>query len=496
MSRERPADGQATETGPPPDVPVRESGSSSVRTATTPRLTSARIRLITAGVITTNFLVALEATVVSTAAPTIVGELGGMGLYAWVFTAYMLTTTVTGPLWGKLSDLYGRKPMYLASVAIFLAGSALSGQSRSMTELIAFRALQGIGGGALIPLGQTVLAEVYDLASRARIQALITTIFGIASIVGPLVGGIITQHASWRWIFYLNVPFGLAGVLILALTLPPHRARGPVHFDWAGTGVFSRALTRFLVWTQGLPGWSLHDPRAWGGLLAIVILAACFWKIEQAHPDPLLPPGLFRIRMFMAGSVVMTLVGMTLFGAITYLPLFYQSVLHDSASQAGQALTPLLVTWIMGSTLSTRMILKAGYRITLAVGLLGFLAAFAIMAAAGAETPRWVLAAAGVFAGVGGGFTVAPLVIAVQSVVDRPHLGIATSEVLFFRSVGASVGVTLMGVALNAASRSDLALGLQRAFQVGMFFAVLSVAAWWLVPPGSAESFQAKEPGQ
>lgn len=454
-------------------------------------LTPGRIRLITAGVIITNFLVAVEATVVSTAAPTIVADLGGMALYAWVFTAYMVTTTVTGPIWGKLSDLYGRKLMYVLSVVIFLLGSGLSGQAHSMQELIFWRAVQGLGGGALTPLGQTVLAEIYSLADRARMQAMITTIFGVASILGPLVGGFITQHWDWRWIFYLNVPFGLVGVLILFLTLPPHTASGPVRFDLRGSLLFSLALTLLLIWADGMARWQLSDPRAWGGLLAVVALWALFVLAERTHPDPLLPPELFRLRMFLASALLMTLVGMALYGAITYLPLFYQRVLHWSASQAGQALTPLLVTWILGSTLSTRLILKTGYRITVGIGMVGFTVAFAILATANQQSSGWVLMLAAVLAGVGGGFTVAPLVLGAQSVVERPRLGIATSEILFFRSIGSSVGVTLMGVAVL--TTTNLSQGLERAFWVGLAYCLAGLVLLLLIPSGDAASVAARK---
>ena len=449
-------------------------------------MTETTRRLITAGVIITNFLVAVEATVVSTAAPTIVGELGGMSLYAWVFTAYMITTTVTGPVWGKLSDLYGRKLMYGLSVAIFLLGSGLSGQSHSMTELIGWRSVQGLGGGALIPLGQTVLAEIYTLAARARMQAMITTIFGIASILGPLVGGFITQHWSWRFIFYLNIPFGIVGVSLLWATLPPPAASGPVRFDFRGTLLFCAALTLMLIWADGMAHWKPADPRAWGGLLAVVVLWTLFMLAERTHPDPLLPPALFRLRMFSAAAALMTLVGMALYGAITFLPLYCQNVLHQTASQAGQALTPLLVTWIAGSTVSTQLILKAGYRVTIGIGALGFALGFGILSRVGPQTAGGWLFLAAVLAGVGGGFSVAPLVLGAQSVVDRPHLGVATSEILFFRSVGSSVGVTLMGVAVL--TTPDLALGLQRAFLTGLVFGVTMLALTLLLPAGDAAS--------
>ena len=463
-----------------------------------------QVRLITAGVIITNFLVAVEATVVSTAAPTIVADLGNLALYSWLFTAYMITVTVTGPVWGKLSDLYGRKLMYLLSVGLFLAGSTLCGHSQSMAELIAFRALQGLGGGALLPLGQTVMAETYNLKDRAKVQGLVTTIFGIASILGPLVGGFISQHLSWRWIFYLNLPFGIIGVLLLAFTLPPHTAKGPVRFDLAGTVVFSLALTTLLLWCNNLPHWPLGDVRAWGGFLVITILSLTFVWLEARHPDPLLPPALFALPMVRAGAVLMVLIGMSLFGVITYLPLFYQGVLGKTASQAGQALSPLLVTWVFGATVSTRLILKAGYRLTVGIGLLGFLSAYVILVGVQADSPNWLLLCAAVLAGIGGGFTVAPLVVAVQSVVDKPHLGIATSEINFFRSVGSTIGVTLMGLVMMATvgplssgqmlTNPRLGLGLHHAFQCGLAFCVLSLAAWWMIPAGSAESLQRKDP--
>ncbi len=447
-----------------------------------------QVRLITAGVIITNFLVAVEATVVSTAAPTIVADLGNLSLYSWLFTAYMITVTVTGPVWGKLSDLYGRKLMYLLSVGLFLVGSTLCGQSQSMAELIAFRALQGLGGGALLPLGQTVMAETYSLKDRARVQGLITTIFGVASLLGPSVGGLISQHLSWRWIFFLNLPFGLIGAAILAFTLPPHPVTKGVRFDMAGTLVFTLTLTSLLLWCNYLPHWPVSDVRAWGGFLILCGLAATFVRLEARHPDPLLPASLLVIPMVRAVSVLMVLIGASLFGVITYLPLYYQGVLGKSASQAGQALTPLLVTWVFGATVSTRLILKAGYRFTVAIGLLGFVSAYAILVGLPEGASNGLLFCAAVLAGAGGGFTVAPLVVAVQSVVDKPHLGVATSAINFFRSVGATIGVTVMGIVMMTSPQ--LGPGLHHAFQCGLAICLLSLAAWWLIPAGSAESLQ------
>lgn len=437
-----------------------------------------------------NFLAALEATVVSTAGPTIVSDLGGMSLYSWIFTAYMLTLTVTGPLWGKLSDLYGRRGCYLTGVGIFMAGSALAGQAHSMEELILWRAVQGAGGGALTPLGQTVLAEIYDKEARAKMQALITMIFGVASVLGPAVGGWLTQHASWRAVFYLNIPFGMAGGLLLALSLPRTQASGNARLDRVGAVLFTSALTLFLLWTDRVDDWGAADPRAWGGLLVLVALLAAFLQVERRMgDDALLPLSLFANPTFRAAVVLMTLLGMALYGALTYLPLYYQGIVGQSASEAGRSLTPLLAAWILTSAVSTRLMLRIGARATIAIGVFAFLGAFLILAGAGTATPLPFLVAAATLAGLGGGFTMAPIVLAVQEAVERASLGTATSAVLFFRSVGASIGVTLMGAALGGASLSTPALlgpGLHHAFLVGLLLCGLAVAALVLclpVPP-------------
>ncbi len=411
-------------------------------------LTPSQRAIVTLGVMLGLFLGALEATVVGTAMPTVIASLGGLHIYSWVFSAYILTSTVTVPLWGRLSDLYGRKRFMLVGIAIFLVGSALSGAATSMNQLVLFRAIQGVGAGALLPLGMTIIGEIYSLEKRARMQGLFSGVWGLASIIGPLIGGFITDHLSWRWVFYINIPFGIAAALLIGLALVEprdHRKRVPI--DYAGA-ITLTALATLLLLTLGQQSWSW---AAKSGLLSIcALLLALFIALERRAPEPIVPLSLFRHRIFSVSSANGFFVGMAMFGSLSFIPLFVQGVIGTSATEAGTTLTPFMLCWVGFSVVGSRLILRIGARPTALIGVGLLTVGFIGLATMNSEATRLTVMSYLALAGAGMGFSMVTLLIAVQMSVPREQLGIATSGTVFFRSIGGAVGVAVMGAVLSA----------------------------------------------
>ena len=402
-----------------------------------------RRRAITAGLLLGMSLGALEATVVGTAMPTVIATLGGLSHYSWVFSAYLLTSTASVPIWGRLSDLYGRRRMYLTGIAVFLIGSVVSGAATSMWVLIAARALQGLGAGAIIPLSMTIVGELYALSERARTQALFSGVWGVASVAGPLVGGSITDAFSWRWVFYLNIPFGLLAAAVIASAYPPAPRNDRISVDWAGASLLFTGISALLIALGGDTGMGL-----WWFAGAVVLLAG-FARAERRATDPMLPLVLLKNPLIARTLVVVFLVGMALFAAIAFVPLFVQGVMGATATQAGQVLTPLFLGWVVMSIVGARMTVRLGYRRLASAGGLLMTLGFIGLALADAGASRNMVMADGLLIGSGMGLSMLSLLLAVQHGVDRSYLGLATSLNQFSRSVGAAVGVAAMGAVLT-----------------------------------------------
>ena len=386
---------------------------------------------------------ALEATVVGTAMPTVIATLGGLAHYSWVFSAYLLTSTASVPIWGRLSDLYGRRRLYLAGIAVFVAGSALSGAATSMTQLIVFRAIQGLGAGAVIPLSMTIVGELYSLEERARTQALFSGVWGVASIAGPLVGGYITDALSWRWVFYLNLPLGAVAATVIAAAYPPGSRASKATIDWLGAALLFGGVTCLLVAVADATSLVLPWLAATGVLLAALVV------VERRAADPILPLDLFAHRVVSYSLVVVFMTGMAMFGAIAFVPLFVQGVLGGTATQAGQVLTPLFLGWVLTSVVSARLTVRIGYRPVAVAGVALLSASFVALAMLDTDVTLYSLFAAVFALGCGMGLSMLSLLLAVQHGVDRSRLGIATSLNQFSRSVGAVVGVAAMGAMLS-----------------------------------------------
>ena len=441
---------------------LKEQGNANISRAEqmTPTLQMSRRRrwAVTAGVLTGTFLAALEATVVSTAMPTVISSLGGLSHYSWVFSAYLITATVTVPVWGKLSDLYGRRLLYQIGIAIFLVGSVLSGLSASMAQLIVFRALQGLGAGALVPLGLTIIGDIYTLKERARVQALFSGVWGLASVIGPVAGGFITDQLSWRWVFYLNLPFGLAASLILGLALKePKRHERPA-IDYAGAATLMAAITLLMLALVegGTTIATMTAPRNLALLAGGCGLVALFVWIERHAADPIVPFKLFSNRVVTVAVVTGFLAGVAMFGAITFVPLFAQGALGATATEAGSLLTPLMLSWVTLAIIGGRLLLKIGYRPTSIAGFVLLTFGMCLLASFQRATPRLWLYVDLVMVGAGLGLTMLTLLIAVQQAVPREQLGIATSLNQFSRSIGGAVGVAVMGAVLSVGLASHL----------------------------------------
>jgi EmrB/QacA subfamily drug resistance transporter len=390
------------------------------------------------------FMGAMEMTVVSTAMPTVVAELGGALHYAWVFTAYMLTSTVTVPIYGKLADLHGRKPVMMVAIALFLVGSMASGQARTMGQLIAFRAIQGLGAGGMQPMALTVIGDIFKIEERAKIQGVFGAVWAMAGLVGPLLGGVIVGTLSWRWVFYVNVPFGLISAAVLTFSLVETIEKRDNRLDLAGALLLSAAVVALLLGTDGeLPSVLLP---------ASIILSGAFITVEARAKEPILPLGLFAQRILATSSMLSALGGGAMVGLVTFVPLYAQGVLGSTPTEAGTTIAAMAVTWPIASAVSGRLVRKVGFRALVRTGFLVVAACAVVLALlmGRGASPKQLRIAAAMF-GVGMGLANTPLVIAVQTSVGFSQRGVATASTMFFRNIGGTVAVGVMGVVLARA---------------------------------------------
>ncbi len=403
-------------------------------------------------------LAALDSTIVATALPTIVGDLGGLERLSWVTSAYLLAQTAVTPLYGKLGDQLGRKRVLQSAVVLFLVGSALCGLAGSMTMLIAFRAVQGLGAGGLIVLVQATVGDIVSPRERGRYQGLFGAVFGLASVAGPLLGGVIVEHLSWRWIFYVNLPIGLVALAVIAATLPNVSARSSPVIDYLGAGLLAGALSAIvLVASLGGTTW------VWGSAPTVlvaaggVVLIFAFLAVERRAPEPVLPIAVLRDEVFRIGALLSLIVGFALFGSVTFLPLFFQTVFAASPTAAGLRLIPLMGGLVTTSIISGRVISRTGrYRLfpiagtaVMTIGLLLLSRLDLNTSAALADLYLLVL-------GLGLGMVMQVLVLAVQNAVDYSVLGAATSGVTLARGIGGSIGAAVFGTIFTTRLRSEL----------------------------------------
>ena len=424
------------------------------------------VRLTFTALLLVLLLASLDQTIVATALPTIVGELGGIEHLSWVVTAYLLASTVVGPLYGKLGDLYGRKIVLQAAIVIFLVGSALCGLAQNMGELIAFRALQGIGGGGLIVTTIAVVGDLVPPRERGRYQGFFGAVFGVSTVIGPLLGGFLVEHLSWRWIFYINLPVGGVALVVIAAAFHTRAAHVRHRIDYLGAALLAGGLSSIVLFTSlGGTTW------AWGSTQIVVlavlgaVLLVGFALVERSAAEPILPLQLFRNPIFTVSSLIGFIVGFALFGAVTYLPLYLQIVKGYSPTESGLLLVPLMAGVLVTSIGSGQLISRLGrYRPFPIAGTALMTVAMFLLAGISVSMPIWQTALYMLVLGFGLGMTMQVLVLAAQNSVPYEQLGVATSGSTLFRQVGGSIGVAIFG----AIFAHELQANLASAFPAGI----------------------------
>jgi EmrB/QacA subfamily drug resistance transporter len=441
-----------------------------------------RFRATFAGLLLAMLLASLDQTIVATALPTIVGDLGGLDQLAWVVTAYLLGATVTMPLWGRASDLYGRKPLFLAAIGIFLAGSALSGAAQDLGQLIGFRALQGLGAGGLMTLAMAIVAEIVSPRERGRYQGYIQMVFVLASVAGPLLGGLFADHLSWRWIFYVNLPIGAAALALIVSALHLDTERRPARIDVLGSALLAGGLTCLLLvtsWGGREYAWDSGEIAALAAGAAALLVA--FVAQERRAAEPILPLRLFRLPVFVIVSAALFLTTLAFFAVVVFMPVYLQEVTGASATQSGLLLLPLMLAGTASTAAAGRAMSRTGrYKAFPVVGLALMAAGLTLLAQIGPTTAYGVVAALLVLFGAGFGLVSQILTVAIQNAVERRELGIATASANLFRSLGGSVGVALFGAIFaggldGALSASTVAHALHAVFLAAAPVAALGV---------------------
>ncbi len=406
--------------------------------------------LVTAGVMAGIAVAALDATVVGTAMPTIIGQLGGIGEYGWVFAAYLLTATTTVPVFSTLADVHGRKPIFLIGVALFVGGSMLCGISSSMLQLIVFRAIQGLGAGAVQPIAFTIVGDIFEPRQRARMQGVFSSVWGVSAIVGPALGGLITGTVGWRWVFYINVPVGLVAATLIATFLHERVERREHRLDWVGALTLTGGVALALLAVSEAGNAGLASPLVAGPALGAVALLAGFAVNERRVPEPLVSVELLRKPIVAAGLAIGSFAGVVMFGLTAYLPPVVQGVQGRSPLEAGLAVGAMSIGWPIGSVIGGRAMLRYGSRPVVLVGTGLLVVGTGLLTQAIGVGALWFAAVAAAITGLGMGLTTTPLLVSIQTAVAWNRRGQATGLVQFSRTIGGAVGTGLMGAILAA----------------------------------------------
>jgi len=450
--------------------------------------TQPRLRLIFLALMLVLLLASLDQTIVSTALPTIVGDLGGVAHLSWVVTAYLLSATIAGPLYGKLGDLYGRKLVLQVAIVLFLVGSALCGLSQNMAELIGFRTLQGLGAGGLMVVTFAVVGDVIPPRERGKYQGYFGGVFGFSTVVGPLLGGFFVDNLSWRWIFYVNLPVGAVALAVIAFAFHSRADKRRHAIDYAGATLLAGSLASIVLFTSlGGTTWAWSSPQIVLLIVLSIVLLPLFVFVESRAAEPILPLSLFRNHTFSVTSAIGFIVGFALFGAVTYLPLYLQVAKGSSPTRSGLQLTPLMAGLLITSILSGQVISRFGrYRAFPIIGTAVVAVAMLLLSQIEAGTSTWVAALDAAILGLGLGLVMQVLILAVQNAVDHSVLGVATSGSTMFRQIGGSIGVALFGTIFASRLHVELAARLPDGVQIPK---VINPAGIRHLPPAAHNAF-------
>ncbi|MBY4602291.1 MULTISPECIES: multidrug efflux MFS transporter MdtP [Bacillus] len=417
---------------------------------------SKRTLLIT-GLIIAMFFSALDGTIVGTAMPKIVGDLGGLSMMTWLTTAYLLTSTTIVPIAGKLADLLGRRIVYVSGLIIFMAASALCGMANNMTELIIFRGLQGIGGGIMMPMAMIVIGDLFTGKQRAKFQGVFGAIYGLASVIGPQIGGWIVDSLNWKWVFYINLPVGIIAVIFIARGLQGRQQTGPINFDIAGIFTMIVGVVSLLL-ALSFGG----KDYAWGswqilGLFALALIGIIsFIIVESKAKEPILPMYLFKNRTFTFLNLIGFFMSIGMFGAITFVPFFMQGIVGVSASESGTIMTPMMISMIITSIIGGQLVYKVGIKPQIITGMLVMAGGFLLLTTLDLDTSKLIATSYMAIIGLGMGLVMPILTLALQESFSKEELGVVTSSSQFFRSIGGTFGITMLGAVMNARSGSLL----------------------------------------
>ncbi len=438
--------------------------------------------LATAGVAMSLLLASLDQTVVGNSMPRIVAELQGLSYYAWVTTVYLLTSTIILPIAGKLGDMFGRKPFMIAGMTGFMGASALCGLSQNMAELVTFRGIQGLFGGMLFASVFAVLADIFPAEQRARMQGVFGGVFGVSSVIGPTIGGWLTDGPGWRWVFYVNVPVGVIAVVVVSLALPFVRSRAQIRdIDWVGCVLLAAGLLPLLISLSLTDTHAWSDPEVWGLLAAAAVVLFGFLLWERRAAEPVVPFSLFRNNVFTVSVVIAFFSALGMFGTIIFVPLLYQGVLGISASNSGELLTPMFLGLIGFSTLAGQLMTRVKrYRYIGTAGVATMIVGMLLLSRVGVDTAAWRVALDIVVVGAGLGLTFPLTLVAVQSALPRQFLGVASSQIQFWRNLGGTIGLAVLGSLL--ANRLPTAISQQ--------LATLHLPPGFKLPAGSTSSPQ------
>jgi EmrB/QacA subfamily drug resistance transporter len=419
-----------------------------------PKIETRTLLAVMGSVLLGMLLAALDQTVVGPAMPKIIGELGGFNQYSWVFTSYLLTSTITVPIFGKLSDMYGRKWFYVGGIVVFLVGSMLSGMSADITQLIIFRGIQGFGAGIIFASAFAIVADLIPPANRGKWQGAFGAVWGLSSVVGPSLGGFLTDSINWRWVFYVNLPVGIVALAVIIALYPretPHPHNKVI--DWLGAGLLVMAITPLLLALSlgGTPDWAWSSVRIISLFAVAVIGVVAFIVVEARAKEPIIPLDLFKNRIFTLSILTVFTTGVGLFGATLYIPLFIQAIQGGSATESGNSLTPMMISVVIASVLSGQIISRTGkYRIIGIVGMAFVTVGMFLLYTMGMDTQRLVTISYMVLLGLGMGITFPLYTLVVQNAFPMNKVGVVTSALQFFRSIGGTVGVAVLGGIVNS----------------------------------------------